>query len=166
MHEVRSQRATENALGNLINQVDNAYHRGTPLVVGIHTGGAWVATRLCEALQRNEPAMLDISLYRDDFETSGLKRSGPTDRMPQQLNGENILLIDDVLFTGRTIRAALNVLFDYGRPGAIDLGILFDRGGRELPIEPTFLGESLGEEGVGRCKLVGPEPLALITPDS
>ena len=98
--------------------------------------------------------MLDISLYRDDFETSGLKRSGTTDRMPQQLNGENILLIDDVLFTGRTIRAALNVLFDYGRPGAIDLGILFDRGGRELPIEPTFLGESLGEEGVGRCKLV------------
>lgn len=166
MHEVRSQRATENALRNLINQVDNAYHRGTPLVVGIHTGGAWVATRLCEALQWNEPAMLDISLYRDDFETSGLKRSGTTDRMPKQLNGENILLIDDVLFTGRTIRAALNVLFDYGRPGAIDLGILFDRGGRELPIEPTFLGESLGEEGVGRCKLVGPEPLALITPDS
>ena len=166
MYEVRSQRATENALRNLINQVDNAYHRGNPLVVGIHPGGAWVATRLCEALQWNEPAMLDISLYRDDFETSGLKRSGTTDRMPQQLNGENILLIDDVLFTGRTIRAALNVLFDYGRPGAIDLGILFDRGGRELPIEPTFLGESLGEEGVGRCKLVGPEPLALITPDS
>ena len=86
--------------------------------------------------------------------------------MPQQLNGENILLIDDVLFTGRTIRAALNVLFDYGRPGTIHLGILFDRGGRELPIEPTFLGESLGEEGVGRCKLHGPEPLMLMTPNS
>jgi pyrimidine operon attenuation protein/uracil phosphoribosyltransferase len=86
--------------------------------------------------------------------------------MPQQLNGERILLIDDVLFTGRTIRAAINVLFDYGRPGGIDLGILFDRGGRELPIEPTFLGESLGEEGVGRCKLSGPEPLVLMIPDS
>jgi len=166
MHEIRSQKATETALQNLINQVRDSYVDAAPLVVGIHTGGAWVATRLCEALGWDEPATLDISLYRDDFETSGLKRSGTTDRMPQQLNGENILLIDDVLFTGRTIRAALNVLFDYGRPGAINLGILFDRGGRELPIAPTFLGESLGEKGVGRCKLVGPEPLVLMTPDS
>ena len=132
----------------LIDQVRDGYARDIPLVVGIHTGGAWVASRLCQALQWEEPATLDISLYRDDFETSGLKRSGTTDRMPQQLNGENILLIDDVLFTGRTIRAALNVLFDYGRPGTIHLAILFDRGGRELPIEPTFLGESLGEEGL------------------
>ena len=86
--------------------------------------------------------------------------------MPKQLNGERILLVDDVLFTGRTIRAAINVLFDYGRPGRIDLAVLFDRGGRELPIEPNFLGESLGENRVGRCKLLGPEPLALTTPDS
>ena len=106
-------------------------------------------------LHWDEPATLDISLYRDDFETSGLKRSGITDRMPKQLNGERILLVDDVLFTGRTIRAAINVLFDYGRPGRIDLAVLFDRGGRELPIEPNFLGESLGENRVGRCKLLG-----------
>ncbi len=166
MHEIRSQKATEAALQNLIDQVRDGYRGSIPLVVGIHTGGAWIASRLCEALQWVAPATIDISLYRDDFETSGLKRSGTTDRMPQQLNGENILLIDDVLFTGRTIRAALNVLFDYGRPGTIHLGILFDRGGRELPIEPTFLGESLGEEGVGRCKLHGPEPLKLMTPNS
>ncbi len=166
MHEIRSQKATKAALQNLINQVRNGYRGNIPLVVGIHTGGAWVASRLCEALQWAAPATLDISLYRDDFETSGLKRSGTTERMPQKLNGENILLIDDVLFTGRTIRAALNVLFDYGRPGTIQLAILFDRGGRELPIEPTFLGESLVEEGVGRCKLHGPEPLMLMTPNS
>ena len=166
MREIRSQTATEAALLKLITDVRDHYANERPLVVGIHTGGAWVAARLCEALHWDPPATLDISLYRDDFETSGLKRSGTTDRMPQQLNGERILLIDDVLFTGRTIRAAINVLFDYGRPGGIDLGILFDRGGRELPTEPTFLGESLGEEGVGRCKLCGPEPLVLMTPDS
>ncbi len=166
MREIRSQTETVDALVCLIKQVKKAYSNEQPLVVGIHTGGAWIASRICDQLHWDEPATLDISLYRDDFETSGLKRSGTTDRMPKQLNGEPILLIDDVLFTGRTIRAAINVLFDYGRPGRIDLGILFDRGGRELPIEPNFLGESLGEKGVGRCKLVGPEPLALMIPDS
>lgn len=166
MREIRSQTATEATLLTLISEVRENYVDERPLVVGIHKGGAWVATRLCESLRWDPPATLDISFYRDDFETNGLKHSGTTDRMPQQLNGERILLIDDVLFTGRTIRAAINVLFDYGRPRAIDLGILFDRGGRELPIEPTFLGEFLGEEGVGRCKLTGPETLVLMTPDS
>lgn len=166
MHEIRSQKETIDALAHLIGLVKETYLDEQPLVVGIHTGGAWIASRICEQLHWDEPATLDISLYRDDFKTSGLKRSGITDRMPKQLNGERILLVDDVLFTGRTIRAAINVLFDYGRPGRIDLGILFDRGGRELPIEPNFLGESLGENGVGRCKLIGPEPLALMNPDS
>ncbi|HAN79848.1 MAG TPA: bifunctional pyr operon transcriptional regulator/uracil phosphoribosyltransferase PyrR, partial [Gammaproteobacteria bacterium] len=134
MREIRSQKETEAALVNLIGQVKETYLDEQPLVVGIHTGGAWIASRICEQLHWDEPATLDISLYRDDFETSGLKRSGITDRMPKQLNGERILLVDDVLFTGRTIRAAINVLFDYGRAGRIDLGVLFDRGGRELPI--------------------------------
>ena len=166
MREIRSQKETVAALAHLIEQVKEIYSDEQPLVVGIHTGGAWIAARICEQLHWDEPATLDISFYRDDFETSGLKRSGITDRMPKQLNGERILLVDDVLFTGRTIRAAINVLFDYGRPGRIDLGVLFDRGGRELPIEPNFLGESLGENGVRRCKLLGPEPLALMIPDS
>ncbi len=166
MREIRSQKETVDALAHLIRQVKQTYSTEQPLVVGIHTGGAWIASRICNQLHWDEPATLDISLYRDDFETSGLKRSGITDRMPKQLNGERILLVDDVLFTGRTIRAAINVLFDYGRPGRIDLAVLFDRGGRELPIEPNFLGESLGENRVGRCKLSGPEPLALTTPDS
>ncbi len=166
MREIRSQKETVDALAHLIRQVKQTYATEQPLVVGIHTGGAWIASRICNQLHWDEPATLDISLYRDDFETSGLKRSGITDRMPKQLNGERILLVDDVLFTGRTIRAAINVLFDYGRPGRIDLAVLFDRGGRELPIEPNFLGESLGENRVGRCKLLGPEPLALTTPDS
>ncbi len=166
MREMRSQKATQKALLKLIYQIEKFYNDEIPIVVGIQTGGAWIAKMICESLSWEEPATLDISLYRDDFETSGLKRSGATDRMPQQLSGQRVLLVDDVLYTGRTIRAALNVLFDYGRPGRIDLGILFDRGGRELPIEPTFLGESLGEEGVRRCKLSGPELLALMTTDS
>jgi len=165
MTEVRSAEAVSQALNALIGSVGAAYEE-PPLVVGLHTGGVWIAERLCQALGWDAPATLDISLYRDDFDTTGLKRSGLTEGMPSQLNGDHILLVDDVLYTGRTIRAALNVLFDYGRPGSIDLAILFDRGGRELPIEPRFLGQALGADGTGRCKLTGPEPLVLIAPRS
>ena len=165
MTDVRSAAEVEQALNILIDAIGKAYPE-PPLVVGLHTGGVWVAEAVCERLGWHAPATLDISLYRDDFETTGLKRSGTTEGMPPQLNGDTILLVDDVLFTGRTIRAALNVLFDYGRPGSIDLAILFDRGGRELPIQPRFLGEALGTDGTGRCKLTGPEPLVLIAPRS
>lgn len=165
MIEVRSAAQVSRALSELTEAIGQAYSE-PPLVIGLHTGGVWIAQHVCQALNWSTPATLDISLYRDDFETSGLKRSGTTEGMPAQLNGDHILLIDDVLFTGRTIRAALNVLFDYGRPGRIDLAVLFDRGGRELPIEPRFLGEALGADGTGRCKLTGPEPLVLIAPRS
>lgn len=165
MTEIRSAAEVEAALERLAEQVSNAFTT-EPLVIGLHTGGAWVAERLCQKLGWAVPATLDVSLYRDDFETTGLKRSGSTEGMPSQLQGDHILLVDDVLFTGRTIRAALNVLFDYGRPGQIDLAILFDRGGRELPIEPRFLGEDLGALGHCRCKLSGPEPLVLTAPRS
>ena len=165
MSEIRSNKAVQKALDRLIDSVKRAYAQ-PPLVVGIHTGGVWVARALCERLGWPEPAMLDIALYRDDFETSGLKRSGATRGLPTHVDGEQILLVDDVLYTGRTIRAALNELFDYGRPHSIQLAILFDRGGRELPIEPQFLGEALGQDGVGRCKLTGPEPLVLVIPDN
>jgi pyrimidine operon attenuation protein/uracil phosphoribosyltransferase len=154
MDKVRSENAVDKAMAVLITQVSASYQK-QPLVVGIHTGGV---------LDWGEPATLDISLYRDDFATTGLRCSGSTKGLPTMLNGEQILLVDDVLYTGRTIRAALNVLFDYGRPGNIDLAVLFDRGGRELPFEPKFLGEALGEDGHGRCKLIGPEPLVLVTP--
>jgi pyrimidine operon attenuation protein/uracil phosphoribosyltransferase len=163
MDKVRSENAVDKAMAALITQVSASYQK-QPLVVGIHTGGAWVAKAICKVLDWGEPATLDISLYRDDFATTGLRCSGSTKGLPTMLNGEQILLVDDVLYTGRTIRAALNVLFDYGRPGNIDLAVLFDRGGRELPFEPKFLGEALGEDGHGRCKLIGPEPLVLVTP--
>lgn len=143
----------------------NAAYPDAPRLIGLHTGGAWIATELAERLAWTEPAFLDISLYRDDFATSGLKRSGDTQGMPPALDGHHVLLIDDVLYTGRTVRAAINVLFDYGRPGRIDLAVLFDRGGRELPICPTFVGEVLGDLGAKRCKLLGPASLMLVDPD-
>ena len=123
MDKVRSENAVDKAMAVLITQVSASYQK-QPLVVGIHTGGAWVAKAICKVLDWGEPATLDISLYRDDFATTGLRCSGSTKGLPTMLNGEQILLVDDVLYTGRTIRAALNVLFDYGRPGNIDLAVL------------------------------------------
>src|SRR5512143_3047351 len=111
------------------------------LVVGIHTGGVWVAERLHALLQCTLPlGTLDISFYRDDFSRIGLHPQVKPSNLPFDLEGRAILLVDDVLYTGRTIRAAMNELFDYGRPASIRLAALVDRGGRELPISAQFLG--------------------------
>jgi len=163
MTTLRSDREIEALLIRMAANIEATYPV-PPRLIGLHTGGAWIAQELSTRLNWEEPAYLDISLYRDDFATSGLKRSGDTQGMPPALDGEHVLLVDDVLFTGRTIRAAINLLFDYGRPGRIDLAVLFDRGGRELPICPTFVGEALGDLGTKRCKLLGPAPFVLVDP--
>lgn len=113
-------------------------------IVGIHSGGAWLAERLAAALQLNDRlGFIDVSFYRDDFDAKGLR----TDVRPSQIGfdveGASIVLVDDVLYTGRTIRAAINELFDYGRPARILLAALVDRGGRELPIAADFLAASM-----------------------
>ena len=114
------------------------------LIVGIHTGGVWVAERLHAQLQSSMPlGMLDISFYRDDFSRIGLHPQVKPSQLPVDLEGRTILLVDDVLHTGRTVRAAMNELFDYGRPAAIRLAVLVDRGGHELPIRPDFAGLTL-----------------------
>jgi pyrimidine operon attenuation protein / uracil phosphoribosyltransferase len=111
------------------------------LIVGIHTGGVWVAERLHVLLQCTQPlGTLDISFYRDDFSRIGLHPQVKPSNLPFDLEGRSILLIDDVLHTGRTVRAAMNELFDYGRPASIRLAVLVDRGGHELPIRPDFTG--------------------------
>jgi pyrimidine operon attenuation protein/uracil phosphoribosyltransferase len=114
------------------------------LIVGIHTGGVWVAERLHALLGSKLPlGTLDISFYRDDFSRIGLHPQVKPSSLPTDVEGRDVLLVDDVLHTGRTIRAAMNELFDYGRPASIRLAVLVDRGGRELPVRPDFAGLTL-----------------------
>jgi pyrimidine operon attenuation protein/uracil phosphoribosyltransferase len=117
---------------------------GDTAIVGIHTGGAWLAERLHHDLQLSlPPGTLDISFYRDDFDQIGLHAQVRPSDIPFEVEGSHIILVDDVLYTGRTIRAAINELFDYGRPASIRLAALIDRGGRELPIGPQYVGATL-----------------------
>ncbi|MGV3572184.1 MAG: bifunctional pyr operon transcriptional regulator/uracil phosphoribosyltransferase PyrR [Ramlibacter sp.] len=107
-------------------------------LVGITSGGAWLAERLQKDLGlAGEPGVISSAMHRDDFARRGLAASAQT-RLDFDVNDAHILLLDDVLYTGRTIRAVLNELFDYGRPGAVQLAVLVDRGGRELPVQADF----------------------------
>lgn len=130
--------------------------------VGIHAGGSWIAERLRAALAPTLPlGVIDVSFYRDDLAQRGLgRRDVRPSELPFSVEGARILLIDDVLYTGRTVRAAINELFDYGRPACVRFAALADRGGRELPICPDF------------CPWRSPTPLAthvrlelIVTPD-
>lgn len=104
-------------------------------LVGIHSGGAWIAQRLNELLGLpGEVGLIDVSFYRDDFGEKGLHPQVKPSSIPFDIEGRPLILVDDVLFTGRTTRAAINELFDYGRPASVKLAVLADRGGRELPI--------------------------------
>lgn len=113
-------------------------------LVGVYSGGAWLADRLAAELDgEHEVGYIDVSFYRDDLSTSGLKSNVRSTQIPFSVEGAHIVLVDDVLFTGRSIRAAVNTLFDYGRPASIQLAVLVDRGGRELPIAADYTGSQL-----------------------
>lgn len=136
--------------------------RDDPAVIGIHTGGAWVAQRLRDQFLPEAPlGSLDISFYRDDFAQIGLQPGVRPSELPFSVEGRHLILVDDVLMTGRTIRAALNELFDYGRPASVTLVTLVDIESRELPIRADILGTSLALPAGQRIKLTGPEPLQL-----
>lgn len=138
-----------------------------PLMIGVHTGGVWVAERLHRSLALPEPlGTLDISFYRDDFTRIGVNPQVKASDLPVNIEDRNVLLIDDVLHTGRTIRAALNEIFDYGRPKSVTLAVLIDRNGRELPIAPAVVGAHLRLADREHVKLTGPEPLALAVQES
>lgn len=113
-------------------------------LVGIHTGGAWLAEKLHPLLGQGMPmGTLDVSFYRDDFGQAGLHPNIEPSDIPFEVEGRDIILVDDVLYTGRSVRAAMNELFDYGRPASITLAVLVDRGGRELPIAPQVTGAAM-----------------------
>ena len=133
-----------------------------PAMVGIHTGGVWVAEQLHSRLQLAEPlGSLDISFYRDDFTRIGINPVVRPSELPFAIDDRHIILVDDVLHTGRTIRAALNELFDYGRPASILLAALIERDGRELPIEAGVVGRHISLQPDEYIKLTGPSPLRL-----
>jgi pyrimidine operon attenuation protein/uracil phosphoribosyltransferase len=133
-------------LERLAEEVTRACPRPADLVVvGIRTGGAYLAQRLADLLSRRAPTplkvgVLDITLYRDDWTRISHKPLVGKTELPGSIDDQEVLLVDDVLFTGRTVRAALDALMDYGRPKRIRLAVLVDRGGRELPICPDFVG--------------------------
>lgn len=134
-----------------------------PVMVGIHTGGLWVATELHRRLKLTTPlGALGITFYRDDFSRIGLHPQVKPSTLPISIENRHVILVDDVLYTGRTIRAALNEIFDFGRPASVMLAILVDRPTtRELPIQAEIVGQraelALGEE----IRLSGPSPLSL-----
>jgi pyrimidine operon attenuation protein/uracil phosphoribosyltransferase len=123
----------------LVRQMKARAPRGAALI-GIVTGGAWLAERLHRELGTADLGVLDVSFYRDDFDQKGLHHQVKPSQIPFDVQGRHIVLVDDVLYTGRTVRAAMNELFDYGRPSRIELAVLVDRGGRELPIAAQYVG--------------------------
>jgi pyrimidine operon attenuation protein/uracil phosphoribosyltransferase len=113
-------------------------------LVGIYTGGAWVAERLHRQLGLATPlGMLAVTLHRDDFGVRGLHREVRRSQIPFAVDDREVVLVDDVLHSGRTVRAALNELFDFGRPRAVRLAVLADRGGRQLPVSADFMGAKI-----------------------
>ncbi|MFM8332558.1 MAG: bifunctional pyr operon transcriptional regulator/uracil phosphoribosyltransferase PyrR [Candidatus Methylumidiphilus sp.] len=133
-----------------------------PAMIGIHTGGGWVAERLHARLGLREPlGLLNITFYRDDFSQIGMHPQVRPSSLPFRVDGRDILLIDDVLHTGRTIRAALNEIFDYGRPAQVVLGVLVERDGRQIPVQADCRGGRVELGGGEKIKLAGPDPLAL-----
>lgn len=129
-----------------------------PLLVGIASGGAWLAQRLQKDLGlAGEAGIISSSMHRDDFSQRGLASSAQT-VLPFDVNGAHLIMVDDVLYTGRTLRAVLNELFDYGRPASVKLVVLVDRGGRELPVQPDL--------AVARVALPAAQTLALARAES
>jgi pyrimidine operon attenuation protein/uracil phosphoribosyltransferase len=131
-----------------------------PIMIGIRTGGVWIAEQMHRRLNISEPlGLLDISFYRDDFSQIGVNPNVKPSQLPTHIEGRDIILVDDVFYTGRTIRAAMNEIFDYGRPNQIVLGVLIERDGRQIPLKPDCVGASITLSAGQWVQLIGPEPL-------
>ena len=139
-----------------------------PVMIGIHTGGVWVAEALHKKLGIKEPlGTLNITFYRDDFTRIGIHPQVQPSNLPFNIDDRHVVLVDDVLHTGRTIRAALNEIFDYGRPASVILVALVERDGNELPITADVTGEHMSLSANQNIKLVsGPDNLELVIQES
>ncbi|WP_372737318.1 bifunctional pyr operon transcriptional regulator/uracil phosphoribosyltransferase PyrR [Neptunomonas sp.] len=157
--------SVESLLDNMVSELKTLLiHRqiDDPLIIGIRTGGIWIAERLHTALALESPiGTLDISFYRDDFSQIGLHPKVQASQIPCATEGRDIVLVDDVIMSGRTIRAALNELFDYGRPSSVTLVTLLDLQRRELPIQADVYGSAMSLSPNQQVKLSGPDPLEL-----
>jgi pyrimidine operon attenuation protein/uracil phosphoribosyltransferase len=148
-NSVMSARELKKTLERLTDEIMAKHQdQGALVLVGIRTGGAFLAQRLADIITRriSHPVgvgVLDITLYRDDWTQLSHKPLVGKTELPGSIDDQEVVLVDDVLFTGRTIRAALDALIDYGRPRRIELAVLVDRGGRELPIQPDYVGKVL-----------------------
>lgn len=133
-----------------------------PVMIGIQTGGCWIAEKLHQSLKIKQPlGELNISFYRDDFTEIGLHPQIKPSTLPFTVEGQHIILVDDVIMSGRTIRAAMNELFDYGRPASVILVTLLDLNAHELPIQADIRGATINLSTNERIKLSGPNPLKL-----
>lgn len=158
---LNAERLVEQVATELRHQIEDK-PLNEPVMVGIRTGGVWIAERLHQLLGITTPlGKLNINFYRDDFSRKGLHPVVQPSELPFDVDDRHIILVDDVLHTGRTIRAAMNELFDYGRPASIHLVVLVERNGRELPIQADISGHSLNLAPEEHIKLTGPDPLKL-----
>ena len=133
--------------GKLLEALRKRAQLGSFELAGLAMGGAWIAERLAKDLDLTHYGVINVAFHRDDYAEKGMTAlrtaSTMTTNLPYEVNGANIILIDDVLLTGRTVRAALNELFDFGRPAQVELMVLADRGNRELPVCANFVGEQV-----------------------
>lgn len=150
----------DNYLDQMANTMTDYASQANFQLVGIHTGGVWVAEALSQRLPGKPPvSTLTANFYRDDLKQRGMKLDQQPSDLPISVENSHILLVDDVLMSGRTIRAAINELFDHGRPASIRLAVLFDIGQRELPMCADFCGKTVALSAQERVELRGPAPL-------
>jgi pyrimidine operon attenuation protein/uracil phosphoribosyltransferase len=151
-----NQLETQIAAQLLLRKINN------PVMIGIHNGGVWIAKQLHQRLNIKETlGVMDISFYRDDFSQIGMHPQVQPSHIPVSLEGRDIILVDDVFYTGRTARAALNEIFDFGRPHQVLLAVLIERDGQQIPLKPDCIGTSLTLAPGTRIKLTGPDPLGI-----
>jgi pyrimidine operon attenuation protein/uracil phosphoribosyltransferase len=137
----------ESSYRKLLENLRDRLQSGSFELAGLAMGGAWIAERLAQDLNLPHYGVINVAFHRDDYAEKGMTAlrtaSTMSTKLPFEVNGANVILIDDVLLTGRTVRAALNELFDFGRPAQVELMVLADRGKRELPIAANFVGEAI-----------------------